>query len=416
MSYDVFLSYKSEDRVIAERFSNRLKSEGLEVWWDHQIEIRSHWLQSIVEALDASKCAIGLWTANSVLGNGLFSSKYVEIEHRRAMNRLTPVLINKNCLPFEYSYLQYADFTEWPDVKDNVWRRLIRTIEILCENNTLPTSNENRLRILPRPPKIYISDIGVSKAVLYSIISELTSRGWSVAQSVYTGMYLDVYEEFYKQFDIALEIYGTEAALASMDRMHEGNLIGNKIIAIVEPIDLFRTKFGMPLDFIAHLEDWPNATKECASELHKLLLSKFEKEFNFTILKKEYKDICVIDTADGIADSSDKLPVWIPPLSRAGLSVSGGSIEIKNARMRLYIWHRNTDEGLIEKIKKDILLGCACIAVFLDSESLSEDIPVEQIFRFSQTYQDKKSPVLDIEWKRMVNFITSSISSANYML
>ena len=48
---DIFISYASEDRAIAQRLAAGLEQSGISVWWDRQIQVGSEWDKTIEDAL-----------------------------------------------------------------------------------------------------------------------------------------------------------------------------------------------------------------------------------------------------------------------------------------------------------------------------------------------------------------------------
>ena len=63
---DVFISYSSKDRAIAERVRDALVDAGYEIFWDQEIPAGKDWDSWIRERLTASKLAIVLWSKASV--------------------------------------------------------------------------------------------------------------------------------------------------------------------------------------------------------------------------------------------------------------------------------------------------------------------------------------------------------------
>ena len=63
---DVFISYSSKDRPVAERVRDALTDEGYDVFWDQQIPAGTDWDSWIRERLTGSRLAIVLWSKASV--------------------------------------------------------------------------------------------------------------------------------------------------------------------------------------------------------------------------------------------------------------------------------------------------------------------------------------------------------------
>jgi hypothetical protein len=58
---DVFISYKSDDRVVAQLFAKCFGEEGLSVWWDPVLRTGETYDEVIEENLRAAKAVVVLW-------------------------------------------------------------------------------------------------------------------------------------------------------------------------------------------------------------------------------------------------------------------------------------------------------------------------------------------------------------------
>lgn len=103
---DIFISSKKTDIEHVRLIAEALEAQGFSVWWDYDIEVGDHWLEAIVREIDRAKIILGVWTSNSVDERGLFTSKYVEVEHRRAPRRLFPIQLTPGAIAFEFSSVQ----------------------------------------------------------------------------------------------------------------------------------------------------------------------------------------------------------------------------------------------------------------------------------------------------------------------
>ena len=63
---DIFLSYSSSDRVVAERIQAMLAAEGYDVFWDQSTPPGMDWDTWIREKLSESRCVLVLWSKASV--------------------------------------------------------------------------------------------------------------------------------------------------------------------------------------------------------------------------------------------------------------------------------------------------------------------------------------------------------------
>lgn len=75
---DVFISYSKADKSIAEELADDLRVQNLDVWWDFELYAGQDFQQTILEALDASKVAVVIWSPTAV------KSSWVRDEAARA--------------------------------------------------------------------------------------------------------------------------------------------------------------------------------------------------------------------------------------------------------------------------------------------------------------------------------------------
>jgi serine/threonine-protein kinase len=91
--WDVFISYKAEDRPRVEPLVDALEGEGLSVWWDARVTGGEAWREAIAEHLEAARCVIVVWSKRSTSPEG----RFVRDEASRAQQRGTylPITIDK---------------------------------------------------------------------------------------------------------------------------------------------------------------------------------------------------------------------------------------------------------------------------------------------------------------------------------
>lgn len=128
---DIFISYASEDRERAKTLAHALESEGWTVWWDRLIELGRPFDDVIQENIDAAKCVLVLWTADSV------KSKWVRSEASEAeeRNTLVPVMLEETAdIPLAFKLLQAAKLWDWePGVEHAEYDKLLGQIRALVE-------------------------------------------------------------------------------------------------------------------------------------------------------------------------------------------------------------------------------------------------------------------------------------------
>ena len=127
---DIFISYDSADRAIAQKFADALEARGWSVWWDREIPLGKAFDQVIEEELNAARCVLVLWSNDSV------RSRWVKTEAAAAADRdcLLPVLIEDIAIPFEFKRIQTAMLLNWRgDDSDPEFNRLVKAIEQLAK-------------------------------------------------------------------------------------------------------------------------------------------------------------------------------------------------------------------------------------------------------------------------------------------
>jgi TIR domain len=106
---DVFISYASEDRPVAQQLAAGLEQSGVSVWWDRQIQVGSEWDKTIEDALASAKCVVVLWTGHAK------DSRWVRAEAREALNtqKVVPVMLEANAIPLAFTGIQALCFLGW---------------------------------------------------------------------------------------------------------------------------------------------------------------------------------------------------------------------------------------------------------------------------------------------------------------
>jgi len=143
---DIFLSYASSDRSVAKKFADALESRGWSVWWDREIPIGENFDRVIEEELNAARCAVVLWSKESV------RSRWVRAEASSAAGRgcLIPVLIEQALIPLEFTHIQAAELLNWNgETALPEFVRLVAAIE-----QTIANPLPNRVPIPPRRGRV----------------------------------------------------------------------------------------------------------------------------------------------------------------------------------------------------------------------------------------------------------------------
>jgi|CXWL01.1.fsa_nt_gi hypothetical protein len=106
---DIFISYKREDKQLAERLSISLEQLGFNVWWDLNLISGQPYRAAIRAVIDQCKAAIVLWSAKSV------ESEFVmdEASYAHRLGKLCPARIDDVELPMGFGQTHTADLIGW---------------------------------------------------------------------------------------------------------------------------------------------------------------------------------------------------------------------------------------------------------------------------------------------------------------
>ena len=94
---DVFISYSSKDRTVAERVQSALTGAGYDVFWDQDTPAGQDWDSWIRERLEGSACVIVLWTKASIASPNVRHEAIVA----REAGKLLPVMVD-NLKPSDF--------------------------------------------------------------------------------------------------------------------------------------------------------------------------------------------------------------------------------------------------------------------------------------------------------------------------
>jgi len=137
---DLFISYKREDRRVAERLSIALEQLGFDVWWDFELLSGDGYRKVIERVIDECGATIVLWSELSR------ESTFVvdEAAYSREQNKLCPARIDDCRLPLGFGGDHVVDLRNWEGEMGNEGlQSLMRAIE-------LKTGKKARLGARPR--------------------------------------------------------------------------------------------------------------------------------------------------------------------------------------------------------------------------------------------------------------------------
>src|SRR5215467_2748049 len=179
---DVFISYASSDRQIAQKFADAFENCGWSVWWDREIPVGKNFDQVIEEELNAAHCVVVLWSKESV------QSRWVKTESSAAADRdrLAPVLIDHAAIPLEFKRIQTAMLPGWDgDTANPEFQKLVQAIRDLVGRSeptvhVAPHRIENKTTT-PTSPRIrarLLAVVGVALLIIVGFVfAKKTFRG-----------------------------------------------------------------------------------------------------------------------------------------------------------------------------------------------------------------------------------------------
>ncbi len=125
---DIFISYKREEKEIANKFVELFQQAGFTVWWDDRINPASSWDETIEREITEAAAVVVLWSPLSV------SSEWVRTEAHFASNnkKLVPAQV-KNCtIPLAFTLTQAAQLQQWKgDPNDRQWVKCLTWVKDL---------------------------------------------------------------------------------------------------------------------------------------------------------------------------------------------------------------------------------------------------------------------------------------------
>jgi len=132
---DVFVSYVSEDRSIAEKIASGLEGAGFSVWWDRHIHGGAGFRKEIDRQLGAAKVVVVPWSTTSL------ESEWVcdEAQQARDHNKLIPVRLDSVQPPLGFRQAQSLNFGGWNgDLNAEAFTELVNSARhFLAEGSTV---------------------------------------------------------------------------------------------------------------------------------------------------------------------------------------------------------------------------------------------------------------------------------------
>ena len=160
---DVFISYAREDANKARLLAEALISEGLSVWWDHDLVGGDNFREQIDETIAAAKMVIVIWSEHSV------KSPFVKDEASRANDRqiLLPVAIGEVNPPVGFGELQTIRFKRWAETSAE-WETLTRTVHAKLRASGVATTHTDKIGSAQRQMAFFGRNIDVFLLTMFA--------------------------------------------------------------------------------------------------------------------------------------------------------------------------------------------------------------------------------------------------------
>ncbi len=145
---DVFVSYKKEDRPLAERLVAALRAAGKSVWWDEALNPTQAWDAMIEREIAAARHVIVLWTPRSVQSDWVRSEALYAQDH----GKLIPVIGEACTLPLAFRLRQAVDLSAGAlDDSNPQWAKLVDWISGSLDHDAAGVSEATAATSAPLP-------------------------------------------------------------------------------------------------------------------------------------------------------------------------------------------------------------------------------------------------------------------------
>ena len=123
---DVFISYKREERDVAEALAGVLARRGYTLWWDIELLPGERFADAILAVINRAKAVVVLWSNQAV------ASDFVRAEAREAdkQDKLIPIRLDDCDLPLPFGERQTLDLQGWwPAADEASLEPLLRALD-----------------------------------------------------------------------------------------------------------------------------------------------------------------------------------------------------------------------------------------------------------------------------------------------
>ena len=171
---DIFISYAGPDRERARVLADALARLGYSVWSDATIPPGRAVDEAIQEALQAAKCVVVLWSAESVKSDSVKTGAAEGLAH----GRLVCALIEAVSPPIDFMRIETADLSDWSGAADDpAFRKLLAAVDRLLQARPRPGSAASRPPPAPATPPSKLTLLKIMTIVgLVGIVATVAMR------------------------------------------------------------------------------------------------------------------------------------------------------------------------------------------------------------------------------------------------
>jgi len=125
--YDVFVSYRREQKELVRSLVERLRADGLLVWWDNDIPAGAPWEATIERFIGTAKVVVVCWSSEAIKSD----SVKAEARFGRDRNKLIQVFLDACQPPMFFGERQGFHFEGWRgEHTHECYRQLLEGIRI----------------------------------------------------------------------------------------------------------------------------------------------------------------------------------------------------------------------------------------------------------------------------------------------
>lgn len=139
-AFDIFISYKRNQKPAAEWLANRFREKGFRVWWDADLVSGANFIMIIKELIENSRLCVVLWDQDALRSDYVVSEAL--IGHQK--NKYKPFLLDNDLvLPPPFTAIHAESLHDWESAQENAGKRAVTSVEtILADPGELSDNDD----------------------------------------------------------------------------------------------------------------------------------------------------------------------------------------------------------------------------------------------------------------------------------